>query len=79
MQTINIQELGENAPGVIAAAQNPDVFVVDGGKVVAVVSKPRAPANFEQYWQWREKMLEHVVAAPDWDSTQAVSDDRDRG
>ena len=78
MQTINVQQLGENAAGVIAAAQSGDVFVVEGGQVVAIVSKPRAPTDVSNYWREREALLAEVVAAPGWDSTNAVSDDRDR-
>jgi prevent-host-death family protein len=36
MQTISLQDLRDDAAGVIAAAQDRDILVVDNGKVVAV-------------------------------------------
>jgi|KBSSwiStaDraftv2_1062776.scaffolds.fasta_scaffold919185_1 antitoxin (DNA-binding transcriptional repressor) of toxin-antitoxin stability system len=77
MQSVNIQQLRDDVAGVISAAQQGDVAVTDQGRIVAMVTKPRSNPDFESYWQWRERMLADVVAAPGWDSTQAVSDDRD--
>jgi prevent-host-death family protein len=78
MQTISLQDLRDDAAGVIAAAQDRDILVVDNGKVVAVVSKPPPAAEFGRYWMEREKLLAGVVALPGWDSTNAVSEDRGR-
>jgi hypothetical protein len=78
MQTTTLTQLCENASAVVAAAQKDDVFIVDQGKIVAVLSKPRLPADFDEYWKLREKMLADVIAAPGWDSTEAISEDRDR-
>ncbi len=77
MVTINVERLGDDVQGVIAAAQIGDVLVMDQGKIVAVVSKPR-PIHDAAYWRERDALLASVVAAPDWDSTVAVSQDRDR-
>jgi hypothetical protein len=54
------------------------VLVVDGGKVVAVVSEPKPAADFAAYWEQRERQLQSVVSAPEWNSTDAVSEDRNR-
>jgi len=78
MQSANLQQLREDTASVIAAAQTEDVLVIEEGKVIAVVSRPRAAADFDKYWHDREKRLEPVVAAPGWDSSSAVSQDRDR-
>jgi hypothetical protein len=42
------------------------------------VSKPQSPAEWEAYWKQREARLAEIVAMPDWDSTAAISEDRDR-
>jgi hypothetical protein len=78
MQTVNVQQLRDDTAGVISAAQVADVLVVDEGRVVAVVTKPRTNADFEAYWQAREKLLAEVTVDSSWDSTQAISEDRDR-
>ncbi len=77
MQVIDVQQLQENVASVIAAAQQGEVLVVQDGIVVAVVSKPKSHAD-AAYWREREALLADVVAAPGWDSTIAVSEDRDR-
>ena len=78
MQTVDISQLRNDTSGVISAAQHSDVLVIDGGRVVAVVSKPRASADFEAYWQERERLLSGIKMNPEWDSAQAISEDRDR-
>jgi hypothetical protein len=77
MQTVDVSQLSRDVPSVIAAAQREDVFVVEHGKVVAIVTKPR-PGPDERYWRERERMLADIVADPEWDSTEAISQDRDR-
>jgi hypothetical protein len=78
MQTANLQQLRENTASVIAAAQTADMLVIEEGKMIAVVSRPRVAIDFAQYWIDRERSLELVVAEPGWDSASAVSHDRDR-
>ncbi|MCI0362109.1 MAG: hypothetical protein L0211_26810 [Planctomycetaceae bacterium] len=78
MQMIDVQQLQENAQGVIAAAQKEEILVVRDGVVVAVVSRPRRPADFSKYWEERELRLAGIDFGPDWDSTQIISEDRDR-
>jgi hypothetical protein len=79
MQTVNVQQLSQDPEGVIAAAQHHDVLVVEAGRVVAVVSKPPARRDFASYWQERVQRLAAITIDSTWDSTVAVSEDRDRG
>jgi hypothetical protein len=78
MQTISLQQLRDDAEAAVVAAQKSDVLVVEDGKVLAVVSRPRASQNFAEYWQRREALLQGITAGPDWDSTQVISEDRER-
>lgn len=78
MQTISFQQLCDDAGAAIAAAQQSDVFVVQDGKIVAVVSRPRVSQDFAEYWQQRETALKGIVAGADWDSAKIISEDRDR-
>jgi hypothetical protein len=78
MQTIDINQSREDSANVISAAQQTDVYIVEQGRVVPVLSKPRASDNFEAYWQERERLLSRITIDPNWDSTEAVSEDRDR-
>ncbi len=79
MQTVNVQQLSQDAAGVIAAAQHDDVLVIDAGRVVAVVTRPPVRRDFATYWQERERRLAGITIDPAWDSTAAVSEDRERG
>jgi hypothetical protein len=78
MQTTSLQQLRDDTAAVIAATENGEVLVVDGGKVVAVVSEPKPAADFAAYWEQRERQHQSVVSAPEWNSTDAVSEDRNR-
>ena len=78
MQTMSVEQLRADADRAIAAAQESDVFVVENGKVVAIVTRPRENKEFVDYWRQRETLLEGVIAGEDWDSAKAISDDRDR-
>jgi antitoxin (DNA-binding transcriptional repressor) of toxin-antitoxin stability system len=78
MQTTNLQQLRDDASGVIQAAQSGDVYVINEGKVVAVVSRPPASTNFAEYWRQREEALKGAVVQDGWDSTRAIEADRDR-
>lgn len=77
MQTIDVQTLQNDAESVIEAAQTEDVLITSDGKVVAVVSKP-PPFDHARYLVERERFLAQITVDPDWDSTQAISEDRDR-
>jgi len=77
MQTIDVQTLQNDAESVIEAAQTEDVLITSEGKVVAVVSKP-PPFDRARYLAERERLLAQISVDPDWDSTRAISEDRDR-
>lgn len=77
MQTIDVQTLQKDAESVIEAAQTEDVLITSEGKVVAVVSKP-PPFDRSHYLAERQRLLAQITVDPDWDSTQAISEDRDR-
>lgn len=79
MESVDVQQLGQEAARVIAAAQHGDVLVIDAGQVVAVVTKPPQRRDFATYWQEREQRLAGITIDPNWDSTTAVSEDRERG
>ena len=79
MHAVSIQQLRDDAAGVVSAAQQGDIAVLDEGRVVALVTKPRPIADFEAYWQERERLLAGIVVDPAWDSAEAISQDRDRG
>ncbi len=78
MQIVELQQFRDDVEGTLAKAQSDEVLICDQGTALAVVSKPRAPIDFAHYWQQREARLAEVKAAPGWDSTIAVSEDRDR-
>ena len=87
MQTYDINQFRQDIDGVIAAAQKDDVQIVENGRVLAVVTapprqisspRPMTREEFEAYWQERERILADVIVDPLWDSTQAISEDRDR-
>jgi len=77
MNTVDISQLRDDTSTVISAAQQSDVFVTEGGRVVAVLSKPRTPVDFEEYWKERERKLSGITMDPSWDSAVAISEDRD--
>jgi antitoxin (DNA-binding transcriptional repressor) of toxin-antitoxin stability system len=78
MDAVTIQQLRDDVSSVISAAQHGEVAVIDQGRVVAVVTKPRPIPDFEAYWRERERTLADIVVDPAWDSTEAISQDRDR-
>jgi antitoxin (DNA-binding transcriptional repressor) of toxin-antitoxin stability system len=78
MQIIELEDLRNDIEGVLAKAQMGEVLICDHGTALAVVSKPKPPPDWAAYWAQREARLAGIVAAPGWDSTIAVSDDRDR-
>jgi hypothetical protein len=77
MQTVEIERLGGEIHALVAAAQTDDVFITEHGRIVAVLSKPKLALD-DDYGRQREALLAQVVVASDWDSTVAVSEDRDR-
>ena len=78
MQIVELDEFRNNIDGVLAKAQTDEVLICDRGNALAVVSKPKSPADWAAYWARREARLVEIVAMPGWDSTIAVSEDRDR-
>lgn len=78
MQIIGLTQFRKDVEGVLAKAQTDEVLICDQGAALAVVSKPRVPADWAAYWAQREARLADIVAMPGWDSTIAVSEDRDR-
>jgi hypothetical protein len=78
MQIVELQAFRDDMERVIASAQTEEVLICDRGTAVVVLSKPKSPFDFERYWQEREAKLAEIQALPGWDSTIAVSEDRDR-
>lgn len=78
MQIVELQKFREDIERVFASAQTEEVLICDHGTAVVVLSKPKTPVDMEQYWQQREARLAEIKAMPGWDSTVAVSEDRDR-
>jgi len=78
MQIIELEQFRNDIDGVLAKAQTDEVLICDRGTALAVVSKPKSPTDWAAYWDQREARLAEIVAAPGWDSTSAVSEDRDR-
>jgi hypothetical protein len=79
MQIIELAQFRDDIDGVLAKVQNEEVLICDQGAALAVVSKPKLPVDWQKYWEERERLLAEVTVDPDWDSTLAVSEDRDRG
>jgi antitoxin (DNA-binding transcriptional repressor) of toxin-antitoxin stability system len=77
MNTVDISQLRDDTSSVISAAQQSDVFVTEGGRIVAVLSKPNTPLHFEEYWRERERKLSGIIMDPNWDSAIGISEDRD--
>jgi antitoxin (DNA-binding transcriptional repressor) of toxin-antitoxin stability system len=78
MTTIDVETLQRDTKSVIDAAQIEDVLITSDGKVVAVVSKP-PPFDYGEYLEERSRLLSQITIDPTWDSTKAISEDRDRG
>jgi hypothetical protein len=76
MVTITIQQLHEETERFVRQAGEEEIQVQADGRVLAVLSRPRAPVEFEAYWRRREQVLSRVSLQGPWDSTQAVSEDR---
>jgi len=77
MHKVDVQTLQSDAESVIAAAQSEDVLITNRGKVVAIVSKPPS-TDMVRHWIERERILSQITMDPTWDSTRAISEDRDR-
>lgn len=77
MLSVDIEQLGGEIHSLVAAAQTDDVYITDQGRIVAVLSKPKFALD-DDYRRRREALLAQLVVASDWDSTVAVSEDRDR-
>jgi hypothetical protein len=78
MEIVELEQFRRDIDGVLEKAQSNDVLICDRGSALVIVSKPKSPADWAAYWVQREARLADIVAAPDWDSTIAVSEDRDR-
>lgn len=78
MEIIELHHFRNDIEGTLARAQNDDVLICDQGTAVAVVSKPKVATDWKHYWEERERLLSTITVDPGWDSTQAISDDRDR-
>jgi hypothetical protein len=79
MVTISIQQLHNETERFVRQAAEEEIWVVVDGKIVAVLGRPQALAvDFETYWRQREQRLSGIRLLGDWDSTEAVSQDRER-
>jgi hypothetical protein len=78
MQIVELAQFRSDVDGVLAKAQSDEILICDHGTALAVVSKPRVPADWDRYWENRERLLAGITVDPEWDSTKAISDDRDR-
>lgn len=79
MQIVELAEFRGDIDGVLAKAQSDEVLICDHGAALAVVSKPKLLVDWSRYWEERERLLASVTVDPEWDSTVAISEDRDRG
>lgn len=78
MVTIDIQQLHDETERFVRQAREQEIHVQAEGTVVAVLSGLRLPADFEAYWRQREAVLAAIKLLGDWDSTEAISEDRER-
>jgi hypothetical protein len=78
MVTIGIQQLHDETERFVREARDQDVHIQDNGTLLAVLSGPRLGASFQEYWSEREKVLAAVTLQGTWNSTEAISDDRER-
>ena len=78
MQIVELEQFRKDVDGVLAKAQTEEILICKHGTALAVVSKPKSPADWDAYWKQREARLAEIVALPGWDSTVAISEDRDR-
>jgi hypothetical protein len=78
MATISIQQLHDETERFVRQAAYQEIEVRADGEVVAVLGAPRTPHDFEAYWRQRERRLSSIRMLGVWDSTKAVSEDRER-
>jgi hypothetical protein len=76
MVTISVQQLHDETERFVRQAGAEEIQVEADGRVLAVLSRPPVPAEFEAYWRQREQTLARVSLRGEWDSTLAVSQDR---
>lgn len=77
MVTISIQQLHDETERFVRQAGAEQVQVQADGRVLAVLRRPPFPGEFEAYWFKREETLARVSLSGEWDSTLAVSQDRE--
>ena len=46
MKTFQFDQLSEEAKGMVVAAQHEDVSILESGRVIAVISRPRNASEF---------------------------------
>ena len=76
MKTVTIQELHRETDRLVQTAETEDVLVVENGRPRVVLKKAGDPAEFETFWQQRERQLAGIATVKE-DSTPYVSEDRD--
>lgn len=77
MVTISIMQLHDETERFVRQAGTEEIQVQADGRVLAVLCRPPVPAEFEAYWRQREQLLARVSLQGVWDSTEAVSQDRE--
>jgi hypothetical protein len=86
MRFVELETLHAETAEVIGWVADDDVSIVANGKVVAIMTRPHVRAEPKQrtaeehaaFIREREERLSSIKLLGEWDSTQAISEDRDR-
>ena len=78
MKTVSIEKLSVDAQRMVQEAIIEEIVVTQNGKPLAVLRGFNDSSAREDYWSEREQKLS-VLREIDADSTQVISEDRDRG
>jgi len=76
VKTVTIDELRRETDRLVQTAETEDVLVVENGRPRVVLKKASEAAEFETFWQQRERQLASIATVKE-DSTAYVSQDRD--
>jgi hypothetical protein len=78
MKTVSIEKLPVDAQRMVQEAIIEEIVVTQNGRPLAVLRGFKDSSDRENYWSEREQKLA-VLRESDADSTQVISEDRDRG
>jgi hypothetical protein len=78
MQFITIDQLRNNLERYVRESHQGDIEIREQDKAMAVLTAPRPSAVSDRFWEERERVLSTIHLGADWNSTAAVSSDRDR-